>query len=102
AIASNSAGAVTNFKLFENYPNPFNSSTVITYQVPEATDIKIYIYNVLGQKVASLVDKHHKAGIFRVSWDGKDSKGRLAPSGIYFTKLEANGFSDCKKMLLVQ
>ena len=101
-VASNSAGAVTDFELFENYPNPFNSSTFIRYHVPEASDLKITVYNVMGQKIATLVDRYHKAGNFKVSWDGKDNKGRLMPSGIYFTKLEATGFCDCKKMLLVQ
>jgi len=96
------AQAPETHRLFENYPNPFNASTVIQYHVPEASDLKIVVYNILGKEIATLVDRHHKAGIFRVSWDGKDNKGQLVPSGIYFTKLMANGFSDCKKMMLVQ
>ena len=90
------------YVLYNNYPNPFNSQTVIEYQVPEAGHVRVSIYNLLGQRIITLADKKHQAGRFNLIWNGKDSLGKSVPSGVYFYKMEANGFTKTKKMLLLE
>ena len=90
------------YNLQQNYPNPFNANAVIPYQLPQAGFLRIDIYNLLGQKIKTLVDKMHLAGHFRITWDGKDSDGRYVTSGIYFYKIEAENFVDVKKMLFLE
>lgn len=90
------------YALFDNYPNPFNSQTFIEYQVPEAGHVRVSIYNLLGQRIITLVDKKHQTGRFNLIWDGKDYLGKSVPSGVYFCKMEAEGFAETKKMLLLE
>lgn len=91
-----------NYELFYNYPNPFNAQTSIGFQVPKSGNVKIAIYNVLGQEIASLVNDKYQAGSFKTIWDGKDVAGNIVPSGVYFYRMEADGFSLTKKMLLLE
>jgi hypothetical protein len=90
------------FSLSQNYPNPFNPQTVISYSLPQDAHVKLVIHNILGQKVKTLVDEHQSAGVQSVCWDGTDDKGNQVSSGVYLYKLEADEFSDMKKMLLVK
>lgn len=93
------------FALLPNYPNPFNPSTVIGYQLSVAGDVKLEVYNALGEKVITLVHEHRGAGSHRVQWDGRDPSGSRVPSGTYFYRLEVNGgktFRQTRKMLLVK
>ena len=97
--------AISNFSLKQNYPNPFNPTTSIRYAVgsrqrPVPTTLKIY--NILGQKVRTLVDEPKTSGNHEVTWDGKDDKGKEVASGIYFYQLEVGEFTECKKMLLLK
>ncbi len=85
------------FVLSQNYPNPFNPSTVIEYVVPAGTHIRLAIYDVLGQKVKTLVDKYQKTGHYQATFNGND-----LPGGIYFYTLMADHFVQTKKMLLVK
>ncbi|PIQ09189.1 MAG: hypothetical protein COW71_07820 [Ignavibacteriales bacterium CG18_big_fil_WC_8_21_14_2_50_31_20] len=85
------------FELEQNYPNPFNPATKISYTVPKATHVAISVYNMLGQKVASLVNKNISAGNHSVVFDASN-----LTSGIYLYKLEAINFVTTKKMLLVK
>ena len=94
--------APTSFTLLNNYPNPFNASTVIHYSLPQATDVKLEIFNLLGQKVRILVDERQNTGYKKVIWDGKDDKGADVSSGIYFYRLVTENFSDSKKMVLMR
>ncbi|MFA5404124.1 MAG: T9SS type A sorting domain-containing protein [Ignavibacteria bacterium] len=94
---SNQNSIVEDFKLFQNYPNPFNSMTNIKWQMLNDGISKIIIYNVLGKKVAILVNEKLKAGTYQVSFDAGD----LA-SGLYYYKLEVNGFTETKKMVLIK
>ena len=73
--------------LFPNYPNPFNSSTVIRFALPEYQEIELSIFNLAGQKVATLVKKYYPAGVHTVSWDGRDDDGRELASGVYLYRL---------------
>ncbi len=93
----------TEFALNQNYPNPFNPTTTISYTLPEASHVTLTIYNVLGQKVRTLVNnKLATAGTHVQKWDGRDELGHKVASGIYFYKLEANKFSAIKKMILMK
>jgi hypothetical protein len=97
-----SESAPKRFSLSQNYPNPFNPRTNIRYALPQDAQVRLVIYNVLGQRVKTLVDGHQTAGYKTVWWDGKDEKGNPAASGVYFYRLEADRFSEVRKMLLVK
>ena len=88
---------ITSFNLSQNYPNPFNPATEISFRLPVATDVTLEIYNITGQKVATLIDGNLSAGEHRVSWDGRDHS-----SGVYFYRLTTPGFSDSRKMILLK
>jgi len=100
------------FALSQNYPNPFNPVTSIQYTVksPKGHSDKqnhpihtnLTIYNILGQKVRTLVDEVELAGEHKVVWDGRDAKGNSVPSGVYFYKLRVGDSSEVKKMLLIK
>ena len=90
------------FCLSQNYPNPFNPQTSISYALPQDAYVRLTIYNVLGQKVAKLVDEHQHAGYKTVWWNGTDENGDHAASGVYFYRMEAGKFTEVKKMLLVK
>jgi hypothetical protein len=83
------------FVLEQNYPNPFNPATTINYTVAKNSYIKLTIYNTLGQVVAVLVDGIKSQGCYKVNWNADNQ-----PSGLYFYRLEADGFTATKKMLL--
>ena len=85
------------FGLSQNYPNPFNTSTVIHYQIPVTSDVTIVIYDILGRKAETLVNKEQPAGYHQVVWDGSDHS-----SGMYFYWIEAGEYSDTKKMVLLK
>jgi hypothetical protein len=90
------------FSLSQNYPNPFNPTTTFRFTVPKSSHVKIEIFNIVGQKVAVLVDDHMKPGFYTADWNGKDENGRTVASGIYFYRMQADNFSDMKKMVLIK
>jgi len=92
----------TQFVLFQNHPNPFNPYTDIRYSLPRESYVKLAIYNILGQKVKTLVDRKQASGFHTIGWDVKDKKGQEVATGIYFYKIEAEEFSQTKKMLLLK
>jgi serine protease len=87
----------TLFGFDPNYPNPFNSSTVLSFHLGEALPVEISIYSIMGQRVATLHQGMLEAGEHRIPWDADD-----LPSGVYFARIEANEQSRCLKMLLVR
>jgi len=95
-IGEHSTTAV-NFRLSQNYPNPFNPETKINFNIKEPGFVTLKIFNVLGKEVASLVNEKLKRGDYDVKFSGEN-----IPSGIYFYKLEINGYSDIKKMVLIK
>jgi hypothetical protein len=95
-------GIPKTYQLSQNYPNPFNPQTVIKYDLPEAGYVNITVYNILGQKVKTLVDEDQEAGYKSVNWDGKDEEGKETASGIYFYKIMTKGFEKTKKMILLK
>jgi len=92
----------TTFALSANFPNPFNPKTTINYQLPRATNINITVYNLLGEKITTLIDEHQQAGYFDVLWNGKDSFNINVPSGVYLYKMEAGDFVQANKMILIR
>ena len=91
------------FSLANNYPNPFNPATTIKYALPQAADVELTVYNVVGQPVRTLVAEHQSAGRYVVEWDAANDSGHSLSSGMYFYRLEAGGeFLETKKMLLLK
>ena len=90
------------FSLAGNYPNPFNAGTVIRFSLSVATRIDLDIYNLLGQKLATLLAGIMPAGIHEIAWNGRLGDGKEAPSGVYLYKLAAPGLASIKKMLLLR
>ncbi len=91
-----------NFVLEQNYPNPFNPSTYIVYSIPDEANVQLTVYNSLGQKIITLVNKKQISGTYRVQWDGKTGSGLNVSSGIYFYKLKAGNFTQTRKMILLR
>lgn len=92
----------TVYALDQNYPNPFNPTTTIHYQLPQATEIKLEIFNLRGQRVATLVDRRQAAGYYAVIWDGKDDLGHPVTSGVYIFRLESREFIKVRKLVLIR
>ena len=91
------------FALEQNYPNPFNPTTTINYNLSIPSNVKMVIYNALGQQVKVLVNNQsQKAGSYSVQWDGKDDSGNVVSSGIYFYRLDSDNLTMSKKMLMLK
>jgi len=85
------------YELYQNYPNPFNPLTNIKFALPKAAEVKIDVYNILGQHVATILDTKKPAGYHLINFDA----GRLS-TGLYFYTIRADHFSEVKKMMLVK
>jgi hypothetical protein len=92
----------TAFLLSQNYPNPFNPVTNFKLSLPKTSHVKMEIFNIVGQRVRTLLDENMRAGVFVVDWNGKDEKGVEVSSGVYFYRVVAGSFSDIKKMVLLR
>ena len=88
--------------LDQNYPNPFNSRTVIRFALPQSQEVQLTIYNLAGQKVATLTDGLRDAGSYSVQWDGRDDEGRTLASGVYLYRLHAGDRVQTRKLVLIQ
>ncbi|MBI5806542.1 M28 family peptidase [candidate division TA06 bacterium] len=93
---------ISDFRLFQNSPNPFSQQTNISYQLPKNGMVKLNIYNIAGQLVKTLVNSEQQAGSYTVKWNGRDDNGLQASNGVYVCKLEAAGIKGTKKMLLLR
>ena len=93
---------VDNFKLYQNYPNPFNPETNIRFALKKSEHVKLEIYNVLGQKIRTLLNKKYSTGVHSITWDSKDNTGKLMSSGIYLYRLSAGKHVQIRKMLLLK
>ncbi|MGY8764401.1 MAG: choice-of-anchor J domain-containing protein [Fidelibacterota bacterium] len=90
------------FALHQNYPNPFNPETNIQFDVAENSDVNVSIFNIMGQKVATLVNGNMDAGIYHIKWNGLSDKGIALPSGMYFYEMKSLEYQSVKKLVLVK
>lgn len=103
----NNRNLIQNYNLFQNYPNPFNPETVISYQLPVQSHVKLVVYDMLGRKIASLVNKNQTPGKYEVNWDPSIS-GLSQSTGVYFytlrisTENNADQFIQTRKMLFIK
>ena len=84
------------FAVSQNYPNPFNPTTTIQYQLPKAATVSLKVFNTLGEEVSVLVGEHQEAGTYQARWNA------IAPSGVYYYRLQAGGYVETKKMILLR
>ena len=89
------------FALGQNYPNPFNPSTIIPYQLPTAAPVRLEVFNVLGQRVATLVDAERPAGFHAAVWDATNAAGQAVAAGVYMYRLTAGGEQHTRRMVLI-
>ena len=94
---AHTSSGITEYSLADNYPNPFNPSTIISYQLPKASFVTLTIYDVLGQKIATLVDQQENPGAYDVNFNASK-----LPSGVYFYRLDAGSYTAVKKMMFVK
>lgn len=102
SVISGEAELPQEFELHQNYPNPFNPETHIAFDLPVSGSVRLSVYNVLGQQVATLADGEFAAGHHEVSWNGMDQSGRMVSSGIYFYRLETTTGTLSRKMMLLK
>ncbi|MBN1481830.1 T9SS C-terminal target domain-containing protein [candidate division KSB1 bacterium] len=102
AIASGTPEMPVNFMLRQNYPNPFNPETQIRYELSAASDVKLTIYDILGNEIVSLVDGHQVAGRYSVAWDGTARNGQRLESGIFIYELRAGEQVFYHKMTMIK
>jgi hypothetical protein len=91
-----------NFRLYQNFPNPFNPETTIKFAVPEDSDVAVQIFDITGRLVQTLVSSRLSAGVYEIKWNGRDQGGQEVGSGIYFYRLMTGGFTQTKRMLLIR
>lgn len=96
------SGLVNEYLLEQNYPNPFNPSTAIEYHILEPGNVIIKIYDILGREVRTLVNAIQGNGVYRIEWNGENELGNSVSSGIYFYRIETEGFVDTRKMMLMR
>ena len=97
AVEDNNKRIPTVYALHQNYPNPFNPTTTIIYTLPENVFVSLKIYDILGQEMVTLVNKEMTAGTHRINWNAQNR-----PSGVYFYKISAGGYSEIRKMMLLK
>ncbi|MGB5529333.1 MAG: FlgD immunoglobulin-like domain containing protein, partial [Ignavibacteriaceae bacterium] len=90
------------FKLYSNYPNPFNPNTKIRFDLPEYSKVSVKIYNTLGKEIKLLLDNNLPAGEYTTQWDGKDDEGNILPGGVYFIQMTAGKYRQTIKSVLLK
>jgi len=90
------------YELFNNYPNPFNPTTTIKYSVPKNSNVKLRVYNMMGQLIKTLVNESKAPGFYNVEWDGTNESNSKVASGIYFYRIECENFVANNKMILLK
>ena len=102
SLQSDEIETPVSFALGQNYPNPFNPTTLIQYALGSDEQVRLSVYNVLGQEVRVLVDGFNNAGSHTVEWNGRNEAGQLVPSGMYFYRIDAGDYSATRSMLLTK
>ena len=91
----------SDFIVLRNYPNPFNPSTIIYYELPKSENIEIKIYDILGREVRTLYNNFHKAGTYTLNWDGRNNWNSPVAAGVYFCRLKTNDQFKVHKLVLL-
>jgi hypothetical protein len=102
--------APKDYKLYDNFPNPFNPSTKIAFELPKASHVKVMVYDIVGREVAQIADAEYPAGYTKLTWNGMNKNGNLVSSGVYFYQLVVSGvepvstdrWTNVKKMLMLK
>jgi len=94
--------APTDYKLYNNFPNPFNPSTKIAFELPKASHVKLTIYDIVGREVAQVADADYPAGYTELTWKGTNQNGTMVSSGVYFYRISTDRWSKVKKMLMLK
>jgi hypothetical protein len=92
----------TKFALYQNHPNPFNPETTIGFELPVNAPVSLEIYNMLGQKIVTLINERRPTGFQQMVWNGKDDLGRPVGSGVYFYRIKAGNFEATRKLVLLR
>ncbi|MCK4641077.1 MAG: T9SS type A sorting domain-containing protein [Candidatus Marinimicrobia bacterium] len=90
------------FRLYPNYPNPFNPFTTISYDLPDDGFVDLSVYNMRGEKVTTLIQGKQEAGSYRMNWDGTSQSGDMVASGIYFLRIASGSYSRTNKMIFIR
>jgi hypothetical protein len=88
--------------LYQSYPNPAKARTVIRFSLSVNSKVNLSIYDISGRLVKTLVNQNQTFGIYSISWDGRDNKGRTVAQGVYFCHLKTDDFSDIKRLVLIR
>jgi hypothetical protein len=106
SVTGSGSEVPTEFALYQNYPNPFNPTTTIKFALPVDSKVAVEVYNLLGQRVRTLMNETQAAGYHVIEWDGKDDHARSLSSGVYFVKMSADGngkkFTEVKKLMMLK
>ena len=101
-LALDDIGLPEVFALYNNYPNPFNPVTNITYDIPEVAQVTLDVYNIAGQKVRTLAQGLHEPGRYRIQWNATNDYGKPLSSGMYIYRIHAGDFVSVKKLILMK
>ncbi len=102
AINEQMTTAPASYKLYQNYPNPFNPATTIAYDLSSPAYVNLVIFDITGRKIRTLQSGYREAGSYQVIWDGRDDEGKRAASGIYLYRLQADKFTQTRKLMLLK
>ncbi len=95
-------GAPKDYKLYNNFPNPFNPSTKIAFELPKASHVSLIIYDVIGREVAEIANQDYPAGYNVVTWNGLNRNGEQVSSGVYFYRISTDKWNKVMKMLMIK
>ncbi len=103
AVVESSPGLIPiSFALEQNFPNPFNPSTTIEYSLPVSGQVRLEVFNLLGQHVCTLVDRFEEAGLHSATWDSQDASGSRVSSGVYLYRITAGSYTETRKMMMLK
>ncbi len=94
--------APKDYQLYNNFPNPFNPSTKIAFDLPKASHVKLVIYDIVGREVAQVADADYPAGYTELTWNGTNNHGTMVSSGVYFYRISTEKWNKVKKMMLLK
>jgi hypothetical protein len=102
SVTGDTSGYAARFDLFPAFPNPFNATTKISFEIPRTSEVDVTIYDVLGQEIKDLVDRRLEPGFYSEHWDGKNDNGMAIPSGVYFVRMQTDSFVRVRKLMLIK